>query len=376
MKFHVFIIAVISALFTTGVVNAQTLQYPVDVLYNENNDKYYVSNWNQEGNGSILLADEAGNITGTFYSNLKYPGGMTIVGEILYITNNYDIINYTKPSYIVGIELNTGQQVLNRLIDADQCYLDLMDTDGANLYFGNSVQDVIYKFNIQENSLTELVPANEPYGVCYDYIHGRIVYFESDFEITRIKSVKPDGTGVQTLLNDFSGYLEGIIMDHKGRFYYTSWGDDFQWGNENVYTNNSTFSDQTILSTGHDRPFGMCITPEKILYVCNWGGHSFSFLDISEYLPVNEMHSPKDDIFSLSPNPCFGFTNAILKNIQGLSGEIIVANLSGGVMFSEKINVAEKEPRISIDLSGLAKGMYFVTLFAGEYRFTEKLIIK
>jgi len=355
-------------------VQSQTLNYPVDIVYHEATGRYFVSNWTQEGTGNILEVNAAGDPISIFTSNADYPSGLSIIGNTLYYINNKDLYGGILPSYLFGIDISSGNQVMDRLLDADGCYFDLMDNDGSNLYFGDSEKSTLYKYNIAENTLTSLTTVINPFGICYDFINDRIIFTQSDFVESFLKSIKPDGTGETTLMN-FTGYLEGIVMDQNGRFYYSSWGNDVVWGNESVYTNDPTFGSEEMLSTGHNRPFGMCIRPDKKLYVCNWGGHSFSFIDIAQYLPVFEYQSEDNTMFELYPNPCQGFTYVRFQADNNHQADISLSDAHGKVLKQDMFEVTPQQQDVKINLEGLPKGLYFVSVTTPSGQKSKKLIL-
>ncbi|MBM3436403.1 MAG: hypothetical protein FJY07_09345, partial [Bacteroidetes bacterium] len=120
------------------IVSAQnTFNFPVDVVYHEAAEKYYVSNW-ADGAGYILRLNSLGEIEEPYITGLHYPGGLCLVGDILYFTDNLSIWDTAiTPSYLRGIDLNYNSMVLDYEISTAGTYLDLMDTDNnGNLFIG------------------------------------------------------------------------------------------------------------------------------------------------------------------------------------------------------------------------------------------------
>lgn len=367
--------ASITLFLISSLSSAGQDDYPVDVVYHENTGRYFLANWREAGNGSIFEIDENGNVLNTFYDDVAYPGGMSIVGDVLYVVHNLDLVGGYLPSYLVGVDITTGTEVLNRFVSSDGCYLDLMDTDGSNLYFGDEEQNQIYKYNIPDDNLVSIINVTHPYGVCFDHINNRLIFTESNYTQSFLKSANPDGSGVQSLMA-FEGFLEGIVMDHKGRFYYSSWGNDAQWGNESVYTNNSDFSEHKELSTGHNRPFGMCITPDKELIVCNWGGNSLSFLDISQYLGTPEAQADDEHLLSLFPNPTEGVFSLVIHDLAGQTLDISIRSTEGRLIREKRVKTTSSRQEIGFDLSGIPEGIYIISVKAHNHNMIRKLIVK
>jgi len=156
------------------VASQDELFYPVDVVYNEQAECYYVSNW-ADGAGYILKLNLQGQIIENFFDGLHFPGGMCLVGNTLYVGDNLQIWNSSDhKSYLIGIDVNTGAEVLNFEISTGGTYLDLMDADwSGNIYIGNSRNGgndgIVHKFNIETQQLTDLVTGiTKPFGVCYE----------------------------------------------------------------------------------------------------------------------------------------------------------------------------------------------------------------
>ncbi|MBC8490774.1 MAG: T9SS type A sorting domain-containing protein [Bacteroidetes bacterium] len=303
-----------------------TIRYPVDIVYHEQSEQYYVSNWADNTAGNILKLNSEGQITGTFYDELNYVGGLCLINDILYITNNMDLYGGSQPSYLVGININTGVSILNFEISTGGTYLDLMTTDNnGNLYIGDSEKMKIYKYNLQTGLVTDFVTnITNPFGVFYDYISDRILFTNSSFTNSYIKSKSPQGGEITTVFYH-NGYLEGITMDDEGNFYLSSWGNDYQWGNEPVYKTNHDFSWKYEISNNHNRPFGMCIGKDTCLVVCNWGEHTLSFIETSGF--ESPFKQPFDIVFD-NNNFRYFITNSCISD-NSVTGNIITIKSPG-----------------------------------------------
>ena len=349
-----------------------SLYYPVDIVYDEVAGQYYVSNWADTENGYILLLDNDGQIIERFYDSLDYPCGMCLIDSILYIGNNLDLIGGSLPSFLIGIDLNTGTEILNTQISTDGTYLDLMTTDNnGNIYIGDSDKNKIYKYDINNDTVTEFIADIEnPYGICYDNINDRILFTSGSFSISYVKSISPQGGNISTVFSH-TGYLEGIIMDNSGNFYLSSWGDDYQWGNEPVYKTNNSFGWELELSNNHDRPFGMCIGFDNYLMVCNFGDHTLSFIDL---LTSVEDANICTDMFKLFPNPSTGVVRLNFPGSTSPEIEISVMNIAGQTVHKEilKTNLINEN---TLDLDHLLPGTYFIMILDGQDLIQKKLIL-
>jgi hypothetical protein len=360
-------------------VAQDTLYYPVDIVYREETQNYYVSNW-AEGEGYILKLNSQGEVEETFYDGLHYPGGMCLVGNTLFISDNLQIWNSSDhKSYILGIDVNTGSLVLNFEVSTGGTYLDLMDADySGNLYIGNSRNGgndgIVHKFNIVTQQLTNLATGiTKPFGVCYDPYSNRVLFTNSGSTISYIKSISPEG-GQITSIYYTQGYLEGIIMHPNADFYLSSWGTvDTQWGDEPVIKTNHVFNWDFKLEELHNRPFGMCIGKDNTLVVCNWGDHTLSFIDLSLY-GIDESPSKNKD-FTIYPNPSNGVIYMKFNNSEIQETEFVIHDIMGKEVHREIIRRKDILSVKEIDLNLLPAGTYIVNIFDGKSVTREKLII-
>ncbi len=362
-------------LYLTG---QNTYNYPVDVLYDQENQQYYVSNQTADGNGYILTLNAEGQITGTFYTNLNYPGGLLKLGNTLYVLNNSDLVGSGNnlPSYLIGIDINTGLQVSSTEISTNGTYLDFMTYDNnGHIFINDSEKYKIYKYTIAMNSVTDFVTGlnSPPFGVCYDSIDNRILFTSNGNSISYLKSISPDG-GAITSVYYTPAYLKGVIMNTNGDFYLSIWDSGGGWGNEPVKKASHALNWDYVLSTDHNRPFGMCIGKDNTLVVCNWGSHSLSFIDLNLYgVPENAGPTASVQVY---PNPSDGHFNLKMMDQQNKSIDVLISTISGSVVFHEKIAVTESVFEREINVADLPAGIYIMQVMGDNLNQREKLIIR
>jgi len=356
------------------------LFYPVDIVYDEQAECYYVSNW-ADGAGYILKLNLQGEIIETLVDGLHFPGGLCKVDNILYFTDNLTIWGGAlDPSYLKSIDLNTGNQVLNFEISTQGTYLDLMAADNSgNIYIGNSRNGgndgIVHKFNIATQQLTNLATGiTKPFGVCFDHYSNRILFTNSTATISYIKSISPDGGEISNVYYFTHGYLEAIIMHPDSSFYLSSWGTaDGVFGNEPVVKTNHAMNWDYQLEEAHNRPFGMCIGYNNTLVVCNWGEHTLSFIDLDLY-GVGENITYSNRLI-LYPNPSNGKVILRFNDPEISEMEVVINDIMGRVVYREKINrwdiLSEKE----VNLQQLPAGTYLVNVIDGNKISREKLIL-
>jgi len=352
--------------------------YPVDIVYNSETENYYVSNW-ADGNGYILKLDKDGNIIETFFEGLHYAGGMRISGNTLYVLDNLDLNNNPSnllPSYLVGINLNTGAEVSNVEISSGGTYLNFMDKANNNLlYITDSQKNSIYQYSFQDNTVTTfLTNLSSPFGICYDYYNDRLLFTANGTGLSYLKSVSPEGGEVTTPFYT-DAYIKGVVMHPSADFYYTTWDvNSTQWGDEIVGKVNNDFNWEFEPSYDHNRPFGLCIGYNDVVAVCNWGNHTLRFIDDAVF-SVDELSS-KSDPYTIYPNPSNGKFNLGFSDIGSSNFELSILNMTGQQVYQEKVNTSYNTVEKSFDLQGLPAGTYVVIIKDDLSVSQKKLIIR
>jgi sugar lactone lactonase YvrE len=363
----------ITMLLLLSHASTQSLFYPIDATYYPDSGYYFVSDW-AEGTGKIARMNPGGQITDTLFYDLKYAGGLCLVGDTLYVLKNYGKFTVTSPGYLIGFDLATGNEICNKLIVADG-YLDLVTYDfHGMLYITDEENNKLYRYNIAQGTADTFVSDDKfIFGVCYDSINDRILYTSSSFYWSDIKSIPRTGGTVNTLFSRL-GYIEGMIMDEQGNFYYSSWGGDYEWGNEPVFKNSSTFTYEDTISAGLNRPFGLCLGPGNTLVVCNWGGHSVEMIDLSPFSVFEEAFQPYQAI--LSPNPCH---DQCRLKLTGAIHEPVLLKLfdaGGQVVYNEHIMVESAGDHHALPVGRLDAGVYCLVISGQRGSTSLKLLVE
>ncbi len=131
----------------------------------------------------------------------------------------------------------------------------------------------------------------------------------------------------------------------------------FQWEHDatfpNVRVDNLQIrkADNTLLAATHGRGLW-------------WGTWNYN--------PSTSVKEISQNQFSVFPNPTSGIVNVSLNNGISDNAEIVVTDINGKVVFSETLD----DEKVSFDLSGNAKGLYFVKISSGGRNFSEKIVLK
>lgn len=335
-------------------IYSQELNNPVDIVHDFGTEKYYVSNW-ADGNGYIVTLDLFGNPDSVFATDLGYAGGMCVVDSIIYILKNEGLWGSNLASYLIGINLYSGQQVLIKQMPESGSYLDQVKPGNDNkLYISDSGLGNIYKYDITTSELTIIVDMTTNtriLGLCYDSINERILFTQHiNPSLSFIKTVNPDG-GEITTVAFYGAYLECIVMDLAGQYYVSSWGNNSTYGDEVILRFNQEFTDYEIIADSMDRPFGMYIDEDDhLLYACNFGNDLISVIDLLITGSEANVHTNK---FLFYPNPVHDIL--FLKADENINVNIQIENPEGKVLKSTNICSGQ-----SIDLSSLPCGLYIL----------------
>ncbi len=372
---HLYLFIIITLLIPVFALSQDTLSYPTDIVYVEESEAYYVSNWvNEDVPGYILKLNAAGEVTENFYSDLDLPGGLCLVGDTLYVLNNKDLYGGTQPSYLIGIDINTGQQIVNVEIGTEGIYTDMLTTDNKGyLYITDSENLKIYKYNIQDQTFVDFVTnISKPIGICYNWIDDQIMFTISKSNISYVASIPPEG-GDFTIEFYHQGWLEGLIMIPNGDYYLSSWsGEGGTWGTEPVYKASHALDWKYMVSNTNNRPFGMCYGKDNHVAVCNWGSHLINFIDLTPF-GVDELKPHAT--FELYPNPSEGNIQIDLSQLEAKNVDIAIYDITGKEVFSQKFANKSLIGQKNMDLSFLKTGTYIVTILNDRKIYHQKLII-
>lgn len=370
-------------LFASVVILSMTaasqtdFHYPIDVAYNQNEEIYYVANWG-DGEGFIVTMDKSGEITGTLFSDLSYASGMVLVEDVLYVADNESIkvSPVQLPSHLVGIDINTGQELSRTQISPGWTYLELIAyDDNGHIFINDSYQNCIYKYTISTHTVeTFLSPVWFPIGICYDYLEDRILFTQNSSDDSQIKSISPEG-GEVTDEFWWPGYIDGLIMNGEGEYFMSSWTSNTPaWGDEPVYKLNNNLDWTFQLSGNQNRPFGMCMGHDNYLVVCSWGNHKVNFIDLTPY--GTGEYDGRGKGISIYPNPGNGNVKVTLPAIQSGSAVIRAIDINGRSVYESPLQPGSAGIELALDLSYLPAGVYVLLLQEGTDIYREKLMIQ
>ena len=227
---------IIIALLLVGSVSAQNmLNAPEGIVYDYENNRYLVSNWNS---GAIVQIDSLG-LQRYFKTGLGNCSGMLIHNNILYVCCNN--------SNLVGLDLTTSATVLDMSLSRSGLHGITADTCGY-LYASDWGSGTIYKIDPVAQTSTILTNSGlfDPLGLEYDPAHHRIIVvsFGGNKRIQQVDIA----TGIVTtiVLTTFPNF-DDITRDQDGNYYISVWNDDSNW----IYIYDTVFTHPPDLIVGN-----------------------------------------------------------------------------------------------------------------------------
>ena len=82
------------------------------------------------------------------------------------------------------------------------------------------------------------------------------------------------------------------------------------------------------------------------------------------------------NVFQLYPNPSREFVVCSLPFAKDTKIELIVSDLAGRILFSEKLETIKGKLETVLDMRNFSKGIYFVNIKTSDRSQTQKLIIE
>lgn len=242
------------------ITGQNLLDKPESVVFDEQNDRYLVSNC---GNGHIiqvLTRDKVGPngeplpFHSPFNTDFSSVRGIYILDDILYAASD---------SGLVGIDLETGITLMTIEIPESKFLNDVTaDSDGF-LYVSDSEYSMIFKVDPMNQTYSILVETGvgKCNGLLYDEKHDRLIVCTGKIWGPIHGVALPDGT-VTNIVETKLSYLDGLAFDEHGFIYVSSWMTD------SVYRFDPEFKLTPIkVAEGYDGPADICCNEKEGLIV-------------------------------------------------------------------------------------------------------------
>jgi hypothetical protein len=251
--------------------------------------------------------------------------------------------------------------------------------DNNNLYVVEVTSAKIYKINLINQAYSVFVSSgvsSRPQDVIYDRNYNRLLVC-SWYNNSSIQAVNISDSSITNLVNTTTGNCDGLAIDEKGNYYFSTWIDN------SIYYYDTTFRNPpTLFSSGHSGPANLCYNKRnKVLAIPNFNSNSISFKSV---LPtsINESISDQKNfsLFQNYPNPFNPVTTIRIE--VGKSSHV---NLELFDVLGNKVATlykGEVKPGLLVvDFNSnlvkpqLTSGIYFYKLTTDGYLSTRKLML-
>lgn len=348
-------------LFSKHMYCQNLLNGPNDIVFDQLNNRYLVSCW--AGN-NIVAVDVQGNHS-IFMNNITNAHGSEIKDSILLIASRNNLLL---------IDLNSSL-IINSINVPESEYLAHIALDSSNnVYITDWSVMKLFKISLSDDSVSTLATMNEiPGGICFDENNSRLILLKF-VDSAPLLAVSLPGGNISTIRATTINMPDAICRDTTGYYYISSFTDNI------IYQFNDELSDDPeIISTGHNGPSGLGYNVrDNILGVTNYDGNNIDLIDLGTTDIESEKNSGVNG-FNLKqnfPNPFNPITTIeysiskrdeatlIVYDVLGSEIVVLVNEVKGMGSYTAEFNAA-----------GLASGIYFYHLKAGNFSDTKKMVI-
>ena len=332
---------------------AQSYNGPESVVYDSSGHRYFISN---NGANQILSRDAAGTLSVFTSAITSGPHGLEIVGNTLYACDG---------AYLKGFDLATGATVMNLNVGAT--FLNGICTDDTStIYATDFSARKIFKINIVTQTYSAFVTGlvKSPNGIIYDAVNQRIVWVTWGSNAPIMQALLVDSTVSQVTATTL-GNCDGIVRDGAGNYYVSA------WGTQAIYRFNGMFSSAPVaVITGLSNPADIYYNlSDDSLVSPNAGNNTVTFHYLGSATAVNEAAAPS---FSAFPNPAR--EQLTIDHVKWEVTAVVVSNLLGEEVYRSEGSSAITFP-LTLPVSGLSPGVYFVQLVSDNRSVTQKMVV-
>ncbi len=191
------------------------LNKPESVVYDEMNDRYFISN---SGDGSVVSMDTKGKITPFVTKGMISPKGLLLRPPYLYVA---DVTN------IQAIDMMNKRIVATYPIEGSVALNDIASDGTDNLYITDTEANCLFIFNPNSKSLQKITNPllSAPNGIVYDGPRHQmmIVGFGN---LASILTYDIRSQEVAIFMETAYSQLDGIEIDELGRIFFSSWKEE------------------------------------------------------------------------------------------------------------------------------------------------------
>ncbi|MGM0612150.1 MAG: T9SS type A sorting domain-containing protein [Bacteroidota bacterium] len=345
---------ILSLIFISGMLTAQSYNNPESAVYDHVNDQYLISN---AGNGTIVAADVTSHSLSSFISSgLTSPKGMCIANDMLYVTDETEVHEISLSSGSISQSVSiSGAQGLNDIT-----------TNGDTLFISDMQANKIFSLTVNglsDDVLSEANALDSPNGILFDQ-NGElvIVSFVSNAPLETID--REDGFISFSMGTGISD-MDGITQDASGTYYLSSWDEDavFEF---NSLTSPPTVSDDIVVTNTSDPADIYYDDQYDVLIIPEFNNNDVKFIEANS-LGVEQNNKEEIKVYPVPGD----------KNVSvTIPGRYLNKNYSARIFTTSGKLVQKRElTKTKMQISGLAAGTYIIEFHLGQKTKTDKFII-
>ena len=258
--------------------------------------------------------------------------------------------------------------IVNKISVENTYNIRYADIDGSNEQnIAIDVKPFVAKNFIYYSMITNTVIDREP-AASWDILFTKYIDFTEDMSGNMAEYLV---TGVTSNINNFANKFTEVGVDFND---WSSTSMDslkntigYDWKSFDMGTFSWTVDDSTafFIKDGEGDIYKLIFT--------YWAGSGSGNLALNkEVVSLSSVGDivENNEIISLYPNPANEVLNISLGEEQ-FDGQVIISDVSGRKVYGSDFN-----GKISVNVSNLTNGIYFVTIHNDNFKETQKLIIK
>ena len=345
------------------------LNSPESVVYDENNDRYFVSNWED---GKIIIIDHLQQQQ-LFTDILTHVAGLHICNGILYACSY-------QGSYagIVGFDINTSGLAFLKKIPGMSLPNGITSDGSEYLYVTGYFANKVYKIKISDSTHMVLVSSGlvQPNGIEYDHMKERLIVMNEGAANAPIIAVDKISGETTTLVETNIALTDGLAIDSNGNTYFSSWATGKVYMYDTAYTH-----PPEVFSSAHSGPADIFADNKNhLLAVPNFNANTVDFIPFSNIIRIpGELSGIQERIeIKAFPNPFFESICISYDANRHRSANIIeISDMAGKHIKRFEI----QDPAADILWDGstdkgqpVKAGLYLVRVISGNSSYTKKIL--
>lgn len=299
------------------ISHGQVFNGPESVEYDVANNRWLAG---QHNSGVVLVVDPSSGTLSTFCSGMSSgPHGIEIVGNNLYCCSG---------GFIKGYSLTTG--VLSFNVNLNATFLNGITSDGGSYLFATDYSaKKIYRINITDSVFNSMVTtAKTPNGIIYDGANNRLVFVTWGTN-TPIQAMSLLDSTITTLKSTTLSNCDGIIRDHDGNWYVSSWGNN----SLNKFDSAFVSSPVTVMSSlSSPADLGINSSGDSIGIPNSGTSNNVVFYHVQLTTAIE--NNPKHDSQLPYPNPAADRITIVLDQ-PVINGSIELTDISGRILVKD-----------------------------------------